>query len=55
MHFPFFYGYVILALCFLNLLFMRGITGAFGVFYVALLEDYGWSHGSGTTMATLIT
>ena len=55
MHFPFFYGYVILALCFLNLLFMRGITGAFGVFYVALLEDYGWSHGSGTTMATQIT
>jgi MFS family permease len=53
MHFSFFYGYVILALCFLNLFFMRGITGAFGIFYVALLEDYGWSHGIGATIGAI--
>lgn len=53
MVFSFFYGYIILALCFLNLLFMRGITGAFGVFYVALLEEFGWAHGIGATIASI--
>ncbi len=53
MHLPFFYGYVILSLCFLNLVIMRGISVSFGVFYVALLEEYGWSHGSGATIAAV--
>lgn len=53
MHFSFFYGYVILALCFLNLLFVRGITGAFGVFYVALLEEFSWSHKSAAAIASI--
>ena len=44
MRFSFFYGYVILALCFTNMVFMRGISVSFGVFYVALLEEFPWSH-----------
>ncbi len=49
----FFYGYIILALCFLNMLFMRGVSGSFSVFYVALLEEFRWSHGSGATIASI--
>jgi len=36
----FFYGYVILALCFANMVVMRGVNGAFGVYYLALLEEF---------------
>ena len=43
----FYYGYVILGLCFLNMVFVRGAAGSFSVFYVALLEDFQWSHGAG--------
>ena len=39
----FFYGYVILALCFANMVVMRGVNGAFGVYYIALLEEFAWS------------
>lgn len=49
----FFYGYVILALCFLNMVVMRGVNGSFSVFYVALLEEFSWSHGSGATIASV--
>jgi MFS family permease len=49
----FFYGYVILALCFFNMFFMRGIIGSFGVFYVALLEDFGWSSGIIASIASV--
>lgn len=49
----FFYGYVILALCFCNMVLMRGVTGGFGVFYVALLEEFSWSHGSGASVAAV--
>ncbi|MFQ5917352.1 MAG: MFS transporter [Candidatus Binatia bacterium] len=49
----FFYGYVILALCFFNMFFMRGILGSFGVFYVALLEDFGWSSGIIASIASV--
>jgi MFS family permease len=48
-----FYGYVILALCFFNMVLMRGVTGSFSVFYVALLEEFSWSHGSGATIASI--
>ena len=39
----FFYGYVILALCFANMVAMRGVNGAFGVYYLALLDEFHWS------------
>ena len=48
----FFYGYVILALCFLNMLVMRGVNGSFGVYYVALLEEFSWSHSAGASIAS---
>ena len=48
----FFYGYVILALCFLNMVVMRGVNGSFSVFYVALLEEFPWSHASGASIAS---
>jgi len=50
---PFFYGYVILALCFSNMVFVRGILGSFGVLYVALLEEFRWSHGAGAGIASV--
>jgi len=49
----FYYGYVILLLCFLNMLFVRGAFGSFSVFYVALLEEFHWSHGVGATIVSL--
>jgi MFS family permease len=33
--------------------FMRGVTGSFSVFYVALLEDFRWSHGVGASIASV--
>ncbi|HEX9443138.1 MAG TPA: MFS transporter [Candidatus Binatia bacterium] len=49
----FYYGYVILSLCFLNMLFVRGAFGSFSVFYVALLEDFHWSHAVGASIVSL--
>lgn len=48
---PFFYGYVILALCLVNMVVMRGVNGSFGVYYVALLEHFAWSHQDGASIA----
>ncbi len=48
----FFYGYVILALCFANMIVMRGVNGAFGVYYLALLEEFSWSRSDGATVAS---
>jgi MFS family permease len=48
----FFYGYVILALCFINMVVMRGVNGSFGVYYISLLEEFGWSHSDGATIAS---
>ncbi len=48
----FFYGYVILALCFVNMVVMRGVNGSFSVFYIALLENFSWSHSDGATIAS---
>jgi MFS family permease len=48
-----FYGYVILAICFLNMLVMRGITSSFSVFYIALLDEFRWSHGTAATIASV--
>ncbi len=52
MHPKFFYGYVILALCFANMIVMRGVNGAFGVYYLALLEEFSWSRSDGATVAS---
>jgi MFS family permease len=49
----FFYGYVILALCFLNMIVMRGVNGSFSVYYLALLEDFSWSHRDGASVASV--
>jgi MFS family permease len=49
----FYYGYVVLLVCFLNMLFVRGAFGSFSVFYVALLEEFRWSHGVGATIVSL--
>ncbi len=49
----FFYGYVILALCFANMTVMRGVNGAFGVYYLALLEEFGWSRSDGASIASI--
>jgi MFS family permease len=52
MHLKFFYGYVILALCFVNMVVMRGVNGAFGVYYLALLEEFSWTRSDGATVAS---
>src|SRR6185503_10134782 len=49
----FFYGYVILALCFVNMVVMRGVNGAFGVYYLALLEEFSWSRSDGASVASI--
>jgi MFS family permease len=49
----FFYGYVILGLCFSNMVFVRGAVGSFSVFYVALLEDFHWSHGAAASIVSI--
>ena len=53
MHPKFFYGYVILALCFVNMVVMRGVNGAFGVYYLALLEEFSWSRSDGASIASI--
>jgi MFS family permease len=49
----FFYGYVILALCFANMVVMRGVNGAFGVYYLALLDEFAWSRSDGASIASI--
>ena len=49
----FFYGYVILALCFVNMVVMRGVNGSFSVYYLALLENFSWSHSEGASIASV--
>jgi MFS family permease len=49
----FFYGYIILALCFANMVVMRGVNGAFSVYYLALLENFSWSHSDGASIASV--
>src|SRR5881398_1977258 len=48
----FFYGYIILALCLANMVVMRGVTGSFSVYYLALLEDFPWTHSDGASIAS---
>lgn len=41
----FYYGWVILAVSFLTLFLALGFRFSFGVFYVAILGEYGWGRG----------
>ena len=50
---PFFYGYVIVALCFLNLVVVGGLMAGFSVFNVALLEAFRWSRATTATIASV--
>lgn len=49
----FFYGYIIIAICFANMVAMRGVTGAFGVYYLALLEEFSWPRSDGASIASI--
>lgn len=49
----FFYGYIILLLCFINMVVMRGVNGSFGVYYLALLEEFSWSRSDGASVASV--
>ena len=51
----FFYGYVILGLCLVNMVVMRGVNGAFGVYYLALLEEFSWSRSDERPWRPLIS
>ena len=48
-----FYGYVILALCFVNMVFLRGVIGSFSVFYLALIEEFEWSYGTAASIVSV--
>jgi MFS family permease len=39
----FFYGWVIVAVSFLSLFFSLGVRVSFGVYYVAILDEFGWT------------
>ncbi len=49
----FFYGYVIVALCFLNMVLMRGILASYSVFYIALQETFPWSRAVTGSIASV--
>ncbi len=49
----FFYGYVIVALCFFNMVLMRGILASFSVFNIALLETFRWSRAVTGSIASV--
>ena len=50
---PFFYGYVIVALCLFNMVLLRGILASFAVFNIALLETFRWSRAATGTIASV--
>ena len=41
----FYYGWVIIAVSFLTLFLAVGVRTSFGIFYIAILEDFGWGRG----------
>ncbi|HBA39107.1 MAG TPA: MFS transporter, partial [Deltaproteobacteria bacterium] len=41
------------ALAFLHIAVSRGISGSFGVFYVALIEAFGWSRAATASAISL--
>jgi MFS family permease len=53
----FYYGWIIVAVALVSMAFWFGIRSNFSVFYVALLEDFGWNRGAsaGAQSMALIT
>ncbi|MBI3978857.1 MAG: MFS transporter [Chloroflexi bacterium] len=49
-----YYGWAVVGVIFWTFVFLRGANAAFGVFYVALINDLGWSH-AGTAAAFSIS
>ncbi len=43
--YAFYYGWVIVSISFLTLFFAIGIRYSFGVFFIAIHNEYGWSRG----------
>ncbi|MBI2830989.1 MAG: MFS transporter [Chloroflexi bacterium] len=39
----FFYGYIVVGLCFLGMLIMWGLTYTYGVFFKPVSQEFGWS------------
>ncbi|MBU1157259.1 MAG: MFS transporter, partial [Proteobacteria bacterium] len=46
----FYYGWVIVGLCFCNLAVAFGLWYSFSVFYLAVMKDFGWSRGSAASI-----
>lgn len=42
----FYYGWIIVAISFLTLFFSIGVRVSFGVYYVAILDEFGWSRAN---------
>jgi len=42
----FIYGWIILALSFLGMAFAHGARNSFSVFYVPILDEFGWTRAS---------
>jgi|YelNatPaOPRAMG01_1025707.scaffolds.fasta_scaffold31941_4 MFS family permease len=51
--FPFFYGWVIVAISLIAMLIAYGIWWSFPVFYVHILNEFGWSRASTASIFTL--
>ncbi len=44
--FPFYYGWVIVAVTFVSMIVAYGIWWSFPVFYIAILDEFGWSRAA---------
>ncbi|UCD78939.1 MAG: MFS transporter [Desulfobacterales bacterium] len=49
----FYYGWIIVAIAFVSMGFWFGIRSNFGVFYAALLEDFGWNRAGSAGVQSL--
>ena len=49
----FYYGWVIVAISAVSMAFWFGVRSSFSVFYVALLEDFGWHRGDSAGVQSL--
>jgi len=48
-----FYGWIIVAISFITLAFAYGARYSFSVFYVAILDEFGWPRGTTVTILSL--
>ena len=49
----FFYGYIVVAACFLSMMLMWGISYSFGVFFKPLLAEFGWTRAMTSSVYSL--